>query len=292
MRFARIAGGDGGRLVVLVQEDRAVAVDDLVPGVRSLGEVIAGGTPLWDEIRGKMAGREGEPFDSTALGAPLDPVRNVFCVGRNYRDHALEAVRSGVADRVQDEAPIFFTKATTTINGPFGAIPAYGHTAALDYEAELGVIIGRAGRDIPPEEAKSFIFGYTLLNDVSARDLQTRHQQWFLGKSLDGFCPLGPSVVTSDEIAWPVEETIRCRVNGELRQELNTRDMIFDIPAILSELSRGMTLLPGDLIATGTGDGVGRSFRPPRYLRPGDRVEIASAALGRMENVVGPDPAR
>lgn len=288
MRLARVADGDNERLVVLTAEDRAVAVAELVPGMNSLAAVAAGGPDLLREIAGRLEGRRGEVLHPGAFVAPLDPVRNVFCVGRNYRAHALEAVRSGVADRVEDEAPIVFTKATTTVNGPFGPIPAYRHTTALDYEAELGVVIGRAGRDIDPEEAKSFIFGYVLVNDVSARDLQSRHQQWFIGKSLDGFCPLGPFVVTADEVSWPVEEVIRCRVNGELRQELNTRDMIFPIPTILAELSRGITLIPGDLIATGTGDGVGRSFRPPRYLRVGDRVVVESPLLGRMENVVEP----
>ncbi len=220
--------------------------------------------------------------------APITFRRNVFCLGRNYRGHAQEAVRSGVAASVNEEYPIFFTKATTTRNRPGGEVVAPPNTQALDYEAELAVIIGQGGSGIRADRAREHIFGYTLINDLTARDLQQRHQQWFLGKSLDGFGPIGPLIVTADEVSWPVELTIALTVNGEERQRMNTRDMIFDIPRTITELSRSLTLLPGDVIATGTGDGVGRSFRPPRYLVPGDRIEISCHPIGSLVTVIVP----
>lgn len=226
------------------------------------------------------------------LIAPLpDPARNIMCIGKNYHEHSAEFARSGYDAGVSDEAPpphpIVFTKPATTVIGPGQPIePHAGVTEALDYEAEVAVVIGRGGRGISSTDAWNHVWGYLLLNDVTARDLQRRHQQWFLGKSLDTFCPMGPWLVTADEIDGTAIE-IECHVNGELRQRATTADLIFDIPTLVSTLSAGMELRPGDVLATGTPAGVGIGFDPPRFLHPGDKIAIVSPQLGRLENVVG-----
>lgn len=224
---------------------------------------------------------------SVELLAPLlRPVRNIFCVGRNYREHVEEGDRVWKGAAGVSEACIFFTKATTAVNHPGKPITGYGLTRELDYECELGVVIGREGRDIAREDALKHVFAYTIVNDVTARDLQQSHRQWFKGKSLDGFCPMGPWLVTADEFSHPLALEMRLTVNGELRQRMNTRDMIWDIPAIIESLSRGLTLLPGDIIATGTGAGCGFAFDPPRFLRPGDVVRAEIEHIGILENPV------
>lgn len=182
-----------------------------------------------------------------------------------------------------------FTKAPTTVVGPGAAIPAHqALTRSLDYEAELAVIIGAGGAGITVEDAMSHVWGYTIVNDVTARDLQHAHRQWFLRKSLDGSCPMGPFAVTADEIDHR-DLLIESRVNGELRQSAKTSDLIFDIPELIATISAGMTLLPGDIIATGTPLGVGVGFDPPRFLRPGDVVEVSISGLGTLVNTVQAD---
>lgn len=233
------------------------------------------------------------PVADVRLHAPLPrPRHDLVCVGKNYAEHATEFARSGrdASGSGPDAptAPIFFTKAPTTIVGPDDVIdPHLDLTDALDYEAEIAVIVGRGGRGIRPEDAMDHVWGYTLVNDVTARDLQERHKQWFLGKSLDTFCPMGPWAVTADEVdlstTW-----VECRVNGELRQRACTTDLIFDVPTLVSTLSAGITLAPGDVIATGTPAGVALGFDPPRYLRPGDIVEVSATGLGVLRNVIGP----
>jgi 2-keto-4-pentenoate hydratase/2-oxohepta-3-ene-1,7-dioic acid hydratase in catechol pathway len=156
----------------------------------------------------------------------------------------------------------------------------------VDYEAELALIIGKKGKDIAPEDAEQYVFGYTVINDVSARDLQKRHEQWFKGKNLDTFCPMGPCLIEKDDLPYPPELDIRCTVNGEIRQDSNTRKLIFDIPTIISDLSKGMTLLPGDIISTGTPSGVGVGFTPPRFLADGDRIECRIEGIGTLSNQV------
>lgn len=220
--------------------------------------------------------------------APIPrPVRNIFCLGKNYREHAKEIAAKIPTAVAEPEHPIFFTKATTSVIGPGDEIPNHKQvTQKLDYEAELAVIIGKGGKDIPRSEAMAHIFGFTILNDVSARDLQGRHMQWFRGKSLDGLAPMGPLVVHRSAMP-PMEQTeIRCWVNGELRQQAPASDMIFDIPAIMEILSAGMTLLPGDIIATGTPAGVGMGFDPAKYLQPGDEVKIEISEIGVLTNRV------
>lgn len=244
----------------------------------------------WDPDAVRAVG-DPVPLSAVELLAPIPrPARNVFCVGKNYHDHSAEFASSGydATDRgtAVPKLPIFFTKPSTTVIGPGAAIdPHQGLTSSLDYEVELTVIIGRGGRAIARERAMEHVWGYTLINDITARDLQRDHVQWFLGKSLDTFCPMGPWAVTADELdgADVVVETL---VNGEPRQHANLRDLIFDIPTLISTLSAGMTLEPGDLIATGTPAGVGLGFDPPRFLQPGDTVCVRATGLGELTNRV------
>ena len=223
------------------------------------------------------------------LLAPIPrPRQDVVCLGMNYRAHEEESARYN-ADAFTKETPaaVYFSKRVSEAGRPGGVIPRHaGLTDRLDYEAELAVVLGRAARDVKAADAAEYIFGYTVLNDVSARDLQTGHKQWYFGKSLDGFTPMGPVLVTADEIAWPPALEITCRVNGELRQESNTSLLITPIGQILEELTAGMTLLPGTIIATGTPAGVGMGFDPPRFLQSGDTVECAIEGIGVLRSTV------
>lgn len=232
----------------------------------------------------------GFDLDGATVLAPISPTRNVMCVGKNYHAHAHEFTNSGFDSSAKDTSeaiptdPIIFTKAPETIvaNGDDIRYPD-GISDAIDYEAELAVVIGKGGRGISRAEALDHVFGYTIVNDVTARDLQLKHKQWFIGKSLDTFCPMGPFIATADEIDVGALQ-VRCWVNGELRQDANTADLIFDVPTLIEVLSRGLTLQPGDVIATGTPAGVGIGFDPPRYLARGDSVAIEITGLGRLEN--------
>lgn len=232
------------------------------------------------------------PVADVRLLAPMPrPRHDLVCVGKNYAEHASEFARSGrdATGSGPDvpTAPIFFTKAPSTVVGPDDVVdPHLDLTDALDYEAEIAVIIGRGGRGIRAADAMDHVWGYTLVNDVTARDLQERHKQWFLGKSLDTFCPMGPWAVTSDEVDL-AETWLECRVNGELRQRACTTDLVFDVPTLIETLSAGITLAPGDVIATGTPAGVALGFDPPRYLVPGDVVEVSATGLGVLSNVIG-----
>jgi 2-keto-4-pentenoate hydratase/2-oxohepta-3-ene-1,7-dioic acid hydratase in catechol pathway len=232
----------------------------------------------------------GLSLSDVRLLAPLTNLRrNVFCVGKNYRDHAREFSRSGfeagaVKGAEIDEFPAVFTKPPSAIVGPGDTVQLHRHiTSSVDYEAELAIVIGKGGRDIRRDDAYSHVFGYTIINDVTARDRQRNHKQWFLGKALDTFCPMGPWIATADEVQ-PENLEVRCWVNGELRQNANTRDLIFDIPSLISTISAGLMLQPGDVIATGTPAGVGIGFDPPKFLQPGDSVSIAITGLGTLTN--------
>ncbi|MBO9580114.1 MAG: fumarylacetoacetate hydrolase family protein [Sphingobium sp.] len=235
----------------------------------------------------------GLPLSSVAILAPIPlPARNIFCVGKNYRAHAQEFTRSGFDSSAKSEAetipeaPIIFTKVPQSViaSGEPILYPR-GLSDKIDYEAELAVVIGVGGRGIDRSDAYDHVFGYTIVNDVTARDLQSLHKQWLIGKSLDSFCPMGPWLVTADEVDV-ANLGIRCWVNDELRQDANTADLIFDIPILIETLSAGITLQPGDIIATGTPAGVGLGFDPPRFLRPGDRVTVEIDGLGRLVNDV------
>lgn len=233
------------------------------------------------------------PISSVRLDAPLPrPRRNIFCVGKNYHAHAREFAQSGFdsgASKAGDDIPsdpIVFSKVPESVIAPDAAIRIpVGVSEAIDYEAELTIVIGRGGRGIPAARAMEHVWGYTIINDVTARDWQQRHQQWLIGKSFDTFCPMGPCLVTADELDGG-DARVRCWVNDELRQDARTTDLIFDIPTLIATLSAGITLYPGDLIATGTPVGVGIGFKPPKYLKAGDRVRIEIDGIGVLENPV------
>lgn len=231
------------------------------------------------------------PIADVTLMAPIPrPRRNVFCVGKNYHEHAHEFASSGfdssAAKGAVPDAPIVFSKLPETVVAQGAAIKIDSDvTTAVDYEAELGVIIGKDGRNIFKENAMDHVWGYTIINDVTARDLQGIHSQWLIGKSQDTFCPMGPWAVTADEIDLS-DTSVKCWVNDELRQDSNTDLLIFDVPTIIAAISNGITLKAGDVIATGTPAGVGIGFKPPKYLVPGDFVRVEIAGIGALDNPV------
>ncbi len=276
-------------------------VDDDGTTVRDLGPVL-GDMSLLAVVEdwGRLAERIGAAADlpvveDAELRAPFPvPRRDLFAVGKNYREHVAEFGRSGydTPQRSEDlpDKPIVFSKATTAVTGPYDDVESHpGITAELDYESELAVIIGRGGRGIAREDALDHVWGYTIVDDVTARDVQRDHKQWLLGKSLDTHAPMGPWAVTADEVgdsgglaALEVSST----VNGEPRQKAPVADLIFDVPELIRVISAGITLLPGDIIATGTPAGVGIGFDPPRFLAPGDVVECAISGLGALRNTI------
>lgn len=228
------------------------------------------------------------PADQVRLMAPIPkPLRNIMCLGLNYAEHAEESYAAAGKQAELPAVPIVFTKATTAVTGPFDSILFDPQAStAIDWEVELAFVIGRPGKNIAESEAMDHIFGYTVINDVSARDLQRQGKQFFKGKSLDGSCPMGPWILTADEAPDTTSLAISSRVNGVSKQESNTSRMIFDLPAIIAYLSRGMTLLPGDIIATGTPSGVGFARVPPEFLQPGDVVECTVHGIGTIRNEV------
>lgn len=222
------------------------------------------------------------------LLAPIPyPRRSIICLGKNYLDHALETMGIPGGTTEIPTHPVYFAKEAAPALGHQALIPNH-HTITqeLDYEVELALIIGKDGVDIPKDSAMAHVFGYTILNDISARDLQRLHGQWFKGKSLDGFCPMGPVILHASEWQGAIEKDIRCTVNGDLRQDSNTRMLIFDIPTIISDLSKGMMLKRGDIISTGTPAGVGFGFKPPKYLKSGDVVACTIEGIGTLINTV------
>jgi 2-keto-4-pentenoate hydratase/2-oxohepta-3-ene-1,7-dioic acid hydratase in catechol pathway len=264
------------------QEATPLATGDAERGALPLIRAIVEGRTLPAEAGPRL------PVSAVTLRAPLPrPRRNLFCVGRNYRAHAAELSASVFRDQVGQETewPMVFSKVPETVIGPFDAVrmPAKAVSEQIDYECELAVVIGRSGRDISRSRAMEHVFGYTVVNDVSARDVQVRHGQWHLGKSFDTFCPMGPWIVTADEVDGRATR-VRGWVNGELRQDGRTQDMIFDIPRLIETCSRGITLYPGDVIATGTPSGVGMGFSPPKWLRHGDVVRLEIDGVGVIEN--------
>jgi len=230
------------------------------------------------------------PLSDVRLLAPLTPRKNIIAVGRNYHDHAQEFSASGFdasEKQMIPDYPVFFTKAPSSVIGPEEPIVlANDPTGTTDYEGEMAVVIGRTARHLTPANALDHVFGWTIVNDVTARDLQKRHVQWFLGKSPDSFCPMGPAITTIDELPDIESSWLRTTVNGELRQETPIKALVFDVATLLTTLSQVMTLEPGDIIATGTGKGVGIGFDPPIYLATGDVVEVTIDGIGTLRNPV------
>jgi 2-keto-4-pentenoate hydratase/2-oxohepta-3-ene-1,7-dioic acid hydratase in catechol pathway len=224
------------------------------------------------------------------LLAPIPkPNRNIFCVGVNYREHAYEFIGTTDDSVAIPKNPIIFSKLPTTVTHPNAGVLSHSQvTNELDYEGELAIVIGKEGTHISKEDAYDYVYGYTIINDVTARDLQRKHQQWLLGKGLDSHGPMGPYLVTSDDIPNPENLNIETRVNGEVRQKSNTELLIFDIPTIIETISKGITLKPGDIIATGTPKGVGMGFEPPKFLKDGDIVEVEIQHIGVLINPVVP----
>jgi len=294
MRLVTFSDAKGARIGV--HDPASGTVVDLSAGTRLPREMtafIALGKSGLARARRAVRSDEGRiPAGSVKLLAPIPrPAKNILCVGKNYHDHAQEFQSSGVdatGKEVVPEVPIIFTKWPNSVIGPAEPIPsANDYTDSTDYEGELAVVIGAGGQRIAKQDAYDHVYGYTIVNDVSARTLQNRHRQWFLGKSLDGYCPMGPCILTADEVKDVGKMHLTTKVNGEPRQDAYVNQLIFDIPTLIETISRVMLLEPGDLIATGTCAGVGIGFNPPKYLRKGDTVAITIEPIGTLENPVG-----
>ena len=234
------------------------------------------------------AAKDALPLSAVTLLAPIPrPRQDIICLGMNYRDHLTEAANYDSAFAKERPVTVYFSKRVSQAVAPEGFIERHADlTNRLDYENELAVIIGKSAKNVKAADAADYIFGYTIVNDVSAREVQTSHKQFYFGKSLDGFTPMGPCITTADEIAFPPALTLTTRVNGELRQNSNTELLLNSITEIIEELSSGMTLLPGTIIATGTPAGVGMGFDPPKFLKPGDVVECSIEGIGTLRNTV------
>ena len=275
---------------VLDLKDEAAA-RGIDTGYSSMQEIIEGGTASYLMLQEMAANPRisGVLSNSIMLMAPIPCLKkNVFCVGWNYAEHFAEGGKKLDDKREMPTYPMFFTKAPTTINAPFGVVP-FDETIStqLDWEIELGVIIGTSGKNIAEADAMRHIFGYTIINDITWRDVQRRHGgQFFKGKSFDGTCPMGPVIVTADALN-PTNLNLSCRVNGVTKQSSNTKHMYFKIPKLIAELSRGMTLEAGDIISTGTPEGVGFARTPPEWLKPGDLLESEIEGIGTMRNPIG-----
>jgi 2-keto-4-pentenoate hydratase/2-oxohepta-3-ene-1,7-dioic acid hydratase in catechol pathway len=266
-------------------------VVDLSSVAASMIELIEGGKAAMDAARRLAESGERIAADRIELLAPIPrPRKNVFCVGRNYLDHIIEGAKvrgDAVPDLGADvpKYPTFFTKAPTTLNRPGGEVRLDSKlTRLLDWECELAVVIGQGGRDIARDQALEHVFGYTVINDITARDLQKRHGQFFKGKTLDGTCPMGPCIVDAEEIGDPTTLMLSLTVNGVEKQRAPASQMIFDVPAIIASLSEGMTLEPGDIIATGTPSGTGFAMEPPERLQDGDVVVASIDRIGDLES--------
>jgi 2-keto-4-pentenoate hydratase/2-oxohepta-3-ene-1,7-dioic acid hydratase in catechol pathway len=294
MKLLMFRDGGGRRLGVAPGGESEEIVDvAAAPGGDSLpGDilgVIDGGDGVLarlHDLAGSTSGQAVRQLADLELLAPFDPPRgNVLCIGRNYQKHAEEGAR---ATNTEVGPPTIFTKAITTINSPYGNVPINPAVSTkIDWEVELGVVIGRAGGNIKRASALDHVFGYTVVNDVTARDLQNGWGgQWFKGKSLDGSCPVGPWVLTKDEVPDVQSLQLQLRVNGVVKQDANTRDMIYPVDAIIEWLSVGMTLLPGMLIASGTPEGVGFARTPPEFLRAGDVMETEVQGVGLLRNTI------
>ena len=278
---------DGERCLGVVEHDDII---DLSSSVLASDTIDLIGQ--WDREKVDHAVSQGirRSLDEVRLLAPIVPRKDVMAVGRNYRDHAREFSDSGFdasEKQMIPDHPVIFSKATSSVVGPDDPIVlANDPTNTTDYEGEMAVVIGRPARNVSRDDALDHVFGWTIVNDVTARDLQKKHVQWFVGKSPDTFCPMGPWITTIDELPDIKASWMRTTVNGELRQEAPIEALIFDVESLIVTLSEVMTLEPGDVIATGTGKGVGIGFDPPKYLAAGDVVEVSIDGIGTLRNPV------
>ena len=291
LNLITFADAAGSRAGVLLSGGRVLDLAVAMPPARDMLAVIDGGAPMLAAIRALAANPPANALlalANVALQAPIPkPRRNVFCVGRNYMDHVAEGDRTrGITQSEVPKYPQFFTKAADCVIAPGANVPTHeGVTKWLDYEVELVAVIGTAGRDIPKEKALEHVYGWTIGNDVTGRDLQRRHGQWFKGKSLDRSCPLGPVIVPASDLN-AADLAISLKLNGEQRQSSRTSKMIFDVTEIIHQLSSGFTLLPGDVIMTGTPEGVGYAMEPPQTMKAGDVMELTIEGIGTLTNTV------
>jgi 2-keto-4-pentenoate hydratase/2-oxohepta-3-ene-1,7-dioic acid hydratase in catechol pathway len=299
MRLATFRDGAGTRIGVvrgerIVDLARAALLTGEEPPIelRDMVALIRAGNAGVARVRALLEGTPAEAelaLGEVGLLAPIPrPTKNVFCLGRNYAEHAAESLRAIGAEVKLLEYPNVFTKAVTSVSGPYADIPYDASVSqALDWEVELAFVIGQGGRHIRGEDALAHVWGYTVINDVSARDIQNKGGvQWFQGKSLDGSCPMGPWIVTADEVPDPQRLRLTLRVNGETKQDDTTANMLFDVATIIATLSRVLTLEPGDVVATGTPSGVGFARTPPEFLHPGDVMESEIEGIGELHNRV------
>ena len=286
-----ITGTTNGQTVAGLLEDDTVVI--CATGPAASGAVLALISGGEDALADWVAkGGPRVPLSEVRLMAPIpDPRRDIFCVGKNYYAHAAEFHKSGFDSSAKEQvpsAPVIFTKATTSVIGPGDTVRAsIDPTATVDYEGELAVVIGKRAFGVSKAQAMDHVFGYVIVNDVTSRELQKRHNQWVIGKGCDTFCPMGPWIATADEVGDPTALELTTQINGVLRQQATISDLIFDIPTLIETLSQTITLLPGDIIATGTPVGVGIGFTPPIYLQTGDVMRVAITGLGVLENPVG-----
>jgi 2-keto-4-pentenoate hydratase/2-oxohepta-3-ene-1,7-dioic acid hydratase in catechol pathway len=274
-----------GRITIgLVKQNKVIDISSYAPNMLSL---IERGLNELDE-QTVVISDDTPSIDDVHLLAPIPhPHRNIMCLGKNYVEHARESFEAWGEEVNIPKFPVVFNKATTAVNGPYDDVPYdTAVSTKIDWEAELAIVIGKTGKNISHDDAMSYVFGYMVLNDLSARDLQKQGKQFFKGKSLDGHCPMGPWIITADEFSYPSSNKIMARVNGITKQDSTIDKMIFDIPTTIEYLSRGMTLLAGDIIATGTPSGVGFARTPPEFLKPGDIVECEVEGLGTIRNQI------
>lgn len=291
MRLVTYVGNSDNTKTGLLINDRVVPLEQL--GISNdMNEIIKDFQKVKKIIsENKIENLKTLDLSDIKLHAPIPrPLRNIMCVGKNYHDHAQEFYGSGFdssGKKAVADFPVIFTKATTSVIATDeNIILANDYTNTTDYEGELGLILSKGGKNIKPEDAYDYIFGYTIINDVSARNIQKQHEQWFIGKSPDTYCPMGPAIVTSDEIGDVTKLKLKTTVNGEVRQDSIVERLIFDIPTLLSTISKTMTLEVCDVIATGTPAGVGIGFEPPVYLKSGDQVEVSIDKLGVLRNAI------
>ncbi len=281
---------DGGLAAGFIDGEDAVACVTGPEARTAVVDLIRKGPEARDAWR-KSPGRRA-PLGEVRLLSPIPaPVRDIFCVGKNYYAHAAEFHSSGFDSSGKEEVPshpVVFTKATTSVCGPGDIVKgSLDPTHSVDYEGELGVVIGTRCFQVSKDEAYQYVFGYLVVNDVTSRELQKQHNQWVIGKGVDTFCPMGPWIATADEVSDVAALELVTEINGEERQRAKVSDLIFDIPTLIETISRTMTLLPGDIIATGTPVGVGIGFTPPKYLAAGDRMRVRITGLGVLENEIG-----